>query len=188
MPTFDGDNLIITLDTPPGDQADLDATDDFYSEWKEWVLSSPQNHGYPPAFRTIGGDQLSATLDAGAYYFLRNDLGWRIRAAEKDATYYLSGNLVVEDTNLPAVIPSIGGYTIALIGLQPVTQGVEGITQIQSDVDTIIDILCNNGDIEVSPSGYPVGSKRITLYEDDGTTIRAQVLISADGLTRTRLV
>lgn len=193
MPTFDPQNLLIILDTPVGTVEDISVINDLYSYWKEWVLSTPQNQGYPPAFRTIGGDALSTVIDAGAYFFLRNDFGWRIRPAEKDADYYISGNLVVEDSTKPATVPTLGGYTTSLIGLQPVTQGLTNeigvsISTIEANTETTIDILCNNGSIEVSASGHPVNSKLITIFEDDMVTIKAQLLISADGLTRTRIV
>jgi hypothetical protein len=117
---FDGINLVITLN------AGVTNYDwgSIYKEWKQWQLSGHGNRGYPPAFRTTGGDSLNALLDQGAYYFLRNDLGWRIRPAEEDASHYPSGNLIPQDSNLPMLLPTIGAYTVGIFGLQPITQGI----------------------------------------------------------------
>jgi hypothetical protein len=119
---FDGPNLLITL--PPGTAGvgQIDAQD-VYSAWKAWVLVG-DNAKYPPAFRTIGGDPLSSIINAGAYYFLRNDFGWRMKPAEEDVNYYLTGNLAAQDTFQSILIPTEGDFTVAIFGLQPVTQGV----------------------------------------------------------------
>jgi len=127
MPIFDGDNLLITLDAPVGGVLELDVQVDLYSDWKEWVLTSPTNQGYPPAFRTIGGDALTPGIDAGAYYFINNADGWRIKPNESDHTVYAAGNLAPEDASLPVFIPTTGGFTVAVLGLQPITQSVEEI-------------------------------------------------------------
>jgi len=119
---INGETLIITLDPVVNGVLDVDVGKNLYTAWKTWVKQG--NMRYPAAFRTTGGDELTSIIDAGAYYFLRNDYGWRIRAYENDGTYYTVGNLAVQDTRLPAFIPTIGGYTAAILGLQPVTQGV----------------------------------------------------------------
>lgn len=118
--SFDGPNLLITLESGV---TELDVAE-IYSSWKEWVQSSWTNSKYLAAFRTVGGDPLSSIINAGAYYFLRNDYGWRIKPPEEDITIYLTGNLAVEDTALGAFNPTDGGFTAAILGLQPVTQGV----------------------------------------------------------------
>jgi len=117
--TFNGETLTITLESGI---TEVDVQGDLYEEWKTWMLSG--NMRYPAAFRTIGGDPLSAIINAGSYFFLQNNLGWRIKPPEEDITVYLTGNLAVEDTSLPAFIPTTGEYTAAILGLQPVTQGV----------------------------------------------------------------
>jgi hypothetical protein len=123
--TFDGDNLLITLNAG-GAVHSVNAETDLYSDWKEWVKLSSANAAHAPAFRTTGGDPLTPGIEAGAYFFLRNDLGWRIKPAEEDATITLTGNLAPEDSSLPIVIPTTGAYTVLVLGLQPITQGVEG--------------------------------------------------------------
>lgn len=117
--TFDGPNLTITLESGV---TSLDWID-VYSDWKRWV-NDGGGDPYPPAFRTVGGDPLSAVINAGAYFFLRNDLGWRIKPPEEDITILVTGNLALEDVNLPSILPTTGNFTAAVLGLQPVTQGV----------------------------------------------------------------
>jgi len=119
MPTFDGEALIITLDSGV---TNVNVQEDLYETWKVWMLAG--NMRFPPAFRTIGGDPLSAIINAGAYFFLQNDSGWRIKPPEEDITIYLVGNLAAEDTELPSIVATDGAYTAAILGLQPVTQGV----------------------------------------------------------------
>lgn len=62
------------------------------------------------------------------------------------------------------------------------TSAEQRLVLIQNNTSDMIDLLCNNADIVVNGNG----SRTVTIYEDDGITIRAQVTISADGLTRTR--
>lgn len=119
MPTYDGENLIITLDAGA---TNIDWID-VYSDWKDWLLSDPYNRAYPEAFRTTGGDPLNLFLNAGSYWFLRNDLGWRIRPPEENITILASGNLAPEDAAIDMFLPTVGAYTTQILGLQPVTQG-----------------------------------------------------------------
>jgi hypothetical protein len=126
---FNGNTLTITLDAPVAGVLDLDIGR-LYSEWKEWQLSSFQNMGYPPAFRTIGGDALTPGITAGAYYFLRNDYGWRIKTTEEDQTVYAAGNLAPQDSTLPILVPTTGDFTVGVFGLQPITQNVGDVLDI----------------------------------------------------------
>src|SRR3990172_3041023 len=120
MPTFDGENLIITLDSGV---LEIDVQEDLYEPWKQWVKSGA-NIRYPLAFRSDGGAPLSSIINQGSYFFLNNVAGWRIKPPEENITVYVTGNLAVEDTALPAVAPTTGAFTAAILGLQPVTQGV----------------------------------------------------------------
>ncbi len=151
MPTFDGPNLTITLDaaTPV-----VDVEADLYSEWKEF-FKTDDNSRFPLAFRTIGGDPLTGSLDAGAYFFLRNDLGWRIKPAEEDATINFVGNLAPEDVALPIIIPTTGAFTVLILGLQPVSQAV--------GLETIEKIIRNRTHTDPS-TGI------MTVFDNDGVT------------------
>jgi len=119
MPTFDGDNLIVTLDSGV---TEVDVREDLYEAWKDWLLGNNSNMKYPQLFRPVGGDPLTGELKAGTYFFWNNVAGWRLRPPEEDITTYLTGSLVAESTDLPIFIPTIGAFTAAIIGLQPVTQ------------------------------------------------------------------
>lgn len=71
--TFDGENRIIRVNEGV---TELDIKSDVYSDWKEWVKSMPDNAGWLPAIRTIGGDNTVAGQRAGDIYFLIND--WKL--------------------------------------------------------------------------------------------------------------
>lgn len=118
MPSFDGPNLIITLDSGV---TEVNVEVNLYSDWKEWVKLS-DNAKYPPAFRAIGGDPLTATLDAGSYFFLQNQYGWRIKPPEENINISFVGSLVGEDVTQDLFIPTTGAFTVSILGLQPITQ------------------------------------------------------------------
>jgi hypothetical protein len=117
--TFDGPATTITLESGVTDVDWLDV----YSDWKRWV-NDGGGDPYAPAFRVVGGDPLSPTLDAGSYFFLRNDLGWRIKPPEEDINIFVTGNLALEDLTKPSILPTTGAFTAAIIGIQPITQVV----------------------------------------------------------------
>lgn len=137
-PTFDGDNLVITLAAPVAGVVDLDVQVDLYSDWKEWMQASFQNMGYPPAFRTIAGDPLVGAANVSPYFFIRNDLGWRIRPFEADASINIVGNLIPQDASLPIAIETNGAFTVLGFGLQPQTQTIAvGSGVLPADIDAI---------------------------------------------------
>lgn len=87
--TFNGPDLLIELDA-----ATLSYTSQqIYSAWKEWVLSG--NANWPPAFRVTGGD-VAAGVKAPHFYYLRNDIGWRIKKPEATINARIEGNLLFE--------------------------------------------------------------------------------------------
>ena len=149
---FDGLSKTITPDTG---LTQLDSKD-LYSEWKQWV-GIGDNSKWPQAFDVLGGDELSPGINAGAYFFLRNDLGWRIKPAEITATVYIYGNLVPRDSALPIIIPTTGNYCVMYLGLQPITQSVETILTQQQ-------LAAYNGTVNVdtyhgsSGNAYPYGT------------------------------
>lgn len=107
MPTFDGTTLVITLDS--GITA-VNVADDLYKEWKLWQLAG--NMRYPAAFSTEGGQATTATGTVSAFYFLRNDVGWRIRPPEEDIEIFLEGNLYGTDPALPIRVMTIGNFNV----------------------------------------------------------------------------
>ena len=93
----------------------LDAEVDLYSDLKEdWVTNASGELGFEFPFRTVGGDPLPGGLEAGAFFFLRNDLGWRIRPYEGDHELIIMGNLYPEAIAYPMAVPTLGGYTVSI--------------------------------------------------------------------------
>jgi len=126
--TFDGPNLRIIL------EAGVDLVDvevDLFSEWKVWFKTG-DNSKHAFAFGSEGGGPLTPGIDQGAYFRFRNDLGWRIRPAEEDATVNFTGNLAPSDSTLPMTAPTLGGFTVLINGLQPITQNVDTIIDEQT--------------------------------------------------------
>lgn len=156
--TFSGTERLVVLD--PG-VINFDVQD-LYSDWKEFTVSG-SNLKFAPAFRTIGGDPLSVGIDAGAYFFLQNQVSgtstgnWRLKPAEADATVSIAGNLVAQDSTLPLAIPTAGDFTVLLLGLQPITQNVDTIlTEVQDAAyGDAVTIDTTNGEAGTS---FPVGT------------------------------
>lgn len=190
--TFDFTNLRIIL--PPGDVT-IEVERDLYSAWKRAVNLNSTNMGAPPAFRpSVGGDSLSPGIEAGAYFFLQNQDGWRIRPAEEDATVTFTGNLAAEDPSLPLTVPTIGAFTVLLNGLQPITQSVETLLLAQQDSnyrgEVWIDLSGNTTgtDFPVGTASEPVdnlidafilstrlGTRKFVVVSSDVTLDRALV-------------
>jgi len=126
MPTiFDGDNLIVTLPEPDAfGVLQLSWREDVYEAWKDWLLGNGSNFTYAKLFDTFGGNQLTPSLNAGAYFVVQNQRGWRFRPFEADHTVYAVDNLPAQDSLLPIMIPTIGGFTVLLDGIRPNTEGV----------------------------------------------------------------
>jgi len=124
MPTFDGSNLLIVLDASI---AEVDAKADLYSAWKAW-LKVGANAKYSLAFDTVGGDSTTAAGAVSPFFFLRNDLGWRIRPAEEDANVTIVGNLYGRDPALPVFVPTSGAYTVLIAVDRDASSVVETVT------------------------------------------------------------
>jgi len=151
---FDYETLVITL---PTGETEIQVERDLYSAWKRSQLAEddPETGAYP-AFRTTGGDPLTPGIDAGSYFFIRNDLGWRIRPAEEDATVLFSGNLAPEDSTLDILIPTIGNYSVLINGLQPITQNVDTLLVAQQTSSYANRVVIDTA-TGTSGTSYPVG-------------------------------
>ena len=105
---FDGPNLLITLESAI---TTVDAEEALYSDWKEWFKTDPNSKHFL-AFDTTGGDTVDAVTgkEVSAYFFLRNDLGWRIKPPEEDIEITIVGNLYPRDSTLPMLVPTTGGF------------------------------------------------------------------------------
>lgn len=121
MPTFDGDNLIMTLDAT----ANQNIIDDWYGPWKDWMLSSPLNRKFPQLFLSEGGGPVDATKSQASYIRANNDAGWRVRPPEQDIEIAYTGNLVRTNDSLPIFIPTVGSYSTQVFNVQPIAQTAE---------------------------------------------------------------
>jgi len=177
--TFDGPNLRIIL---PSGVTDIDVQVDLYSDWKEWV-NIGDNAKYPIAFTTSGGDPLTPGLVAGAYYFLQNQSGWRIRPPEEDITIFFDGNLAPADTDDPMFVVTIGNFNTQIINIQPITQSVSTLLALQQTTQTEVHLIKQ---VTAGKAVVSLDDQTITIYDDDDITVLATYSVSIDTRTRTR--
>jgi hypothetical protein len=120
--TFDGQNRIVTLASglPAASGVNItDAESEIYSEWKRWIAIS-DNTKFAPAFRTIGGDPLGGGVDAGAYFFLQNQVrstaegGWTIKPPEHSGDFEIVGNIFGEDATQPVFSGTSGTFNTSV--------------------------------------------------------------------------
>jgi len=110
--TFDGVAQTITLGYD-GPLTEFAAAD-LYSEWKRWVQLG--NAQYQPAFgESVGGNALGGGVSLSGYYFVRNDLGWRIVHSNYDYQITLTGDLYPTDPNTPFVEATPDPYSVQFI-------------------------------------------------------------------------
>ena len=92
-----------------------------YVAWADWVALG-DNAKYPPAFRSVGGDELGGGLLIPPYYFLTH--GWRVRPMEADQTLTVDGNLFVDGGGDP-IVPTLGTFNVLTKLVVPVqAQGI----------------------------------------------------------------
>lgn len=115
--TFDTDNLLILLDqvAPVSSKVEIDTQVDLYSDAKEdWAsVAAFMNFEFP--FTTVGGDEIGAGREVGDYYFLRTDLGWRIRPYEADHELTITGNLYPYTPGDTMIVPTSSAATVAVL-------------------------------------------------------------------------
>ena len=190
---FDFTSLIISAKT----SGTYSAENDLYSDWKELVQANFGGNaaGAPPAFsESIGGNPVGGGKQVAPYFFLRNDLGWRLRPPEEDGETTIEGNLFATDINKNIVTPTLGGFTQVLrLLISPdaltVTTGVSGLTTAESEALLFIQKLLRNKLITnpvgsgVTTLGSPevsVPEGTVTLFDDDGTTVLLQADLFED--------
>ena len=105
--TIDGAAKLIALDSVGAyDAADI------YAAWKEWAIAGGLR--YAPAFDTTGGDGIGGGERIAPYYFLRNDLGWRIVPPGQSGEVVVNGNLFPRDASAPVYNPAPGGVSVLI--------------------------------------------------------------------------
>lgn len=183
--TFDGPNLLIIL---PAATATIDAKVDLYSDWKEFVKVGA-NAKFLKAFDTTGGDPTQPTQDVAAYFFLRNDLGWRIRPAEENAEVSIVGNLYARESTLPIFVPTVGAFT-ALVTIERSVNALEVQTGGGGGFDPVTDLVEPNTTYEeaqriilAAAAGLlsGAGTKNVKIRDINNSKNRIDAVVDEEG-------
>jgi hypothetical protein len=109
--SFNGATKVITIGYD-GPLTTVTAAD-IYSRWKDWVAAG--NAQFEQAFsESVGGNELGGGVSLSGYYFIRNDIGWRIKPSENDYELTVSGDLYPADANTAFIIPPTGDFTVLI--------------------------------------------------------------------------
>lgn len=188
LATFDGVNLNVNIPSTGGDPITMDAQEDFYEPWKDFLrqgaaAGNMNNKRFPQTFRPIAGDEIiTGGIKYAGMFFLRNDLGWRLQLPDEDVTLIITGNMALQDTTLP-FFRARAGRTGAILGLATFvtnaaldTQIVEGTRTFQEALRLILAAAA--GDVAV-PASFP-GSLTIVDPETKAKT-RITATVDANG-------
>jgi hypothetical protein len=168
--TFDFTTLVIKAQ----DFVTMDAGPDIYSEWKRLLQALPSSlrMGAPPAFDvSVGGNPIGGGQSVSPYFFVRNDLGWRIEPAAGSGELTIQGNLFPFDLTVPAFQADTGGGTV-LIRQQVSPQSITDAGQLAA-LSLLNQLQLNK--LETDPV-----SGTITLYDDDDVTVLLQADLFED--------
>ena len=168
----------------------LDWNKDVYSLAKQKWIDDDAFTRHPFPFRVIGGDPLTATQKAPAFFFMQNgttdvfgqNAGWRFRPAEQDHTVLITDNVVQESLTDQIFVPTVSGFTVLIRGDVFLAQTIEiagGLTTLQDDRLKRID-RATIGRVVVA-----VNDQNVTIYDDDGVTPLVNLVVSVDGRERT---
>lgn len=139
---FDGINKLVILPSI----GSFDVKANLYSAWKEWVAQGA-NAKFLPAFETTGGDAIGTGQEIAPYFFLRNDLGWRLQMPNASGDITLSGNLFARDPNTTLFVAAAGfdAFLRLEVSSQAIAvtqeQQIQKLDQIQSYTNLIPAIL-----------------------------------------------
>jgi hypothetical protein len=138
---FDGYSRIIYI---ASGVTDINAKEDIYEAWKEWVLASPeQGTGmtWPKALSVLGGDPVTDVQNVGTTLFLEN--GWRIQPAASGDAYTLTvvGNLYTRETGENPFLFAEGVSTSLVRSniVDLITIEAASVAITQADIDAIVD-------------------------------------------------
>ena len=122
--TFDPTTRVIAVN--PGVRT-LDVLRDLYSEAKRQWLTDPVLRRLAFPFRIFGGDPLTDSLTAGAFIFLQNQDGWRVRPDDVNHELVVVGNLYPESLTNAVFLPALNGATVSVyLERSSLTQVVQG--------------------------------------------------------------
>jgi hypothetical protein len=179
---FDPATRRIVLDSTSASATEI------YSRWVDWVATS-DNSKYPPAFRTLGGDDLGDGLSVSPYFFLAN--GWFVRPMEQSQTLVITGNLFVDGGGDP-VVPTLGVFNVLTKLIVPVqaqgisTGGTTAPTALQNadavrdnlaaELLRVVELALLHGLVAGSPlvvntTTRSAGSVSQSISEGSGTTV-----------------
>lgn len=146
--TFDGANRIIYVNP---EVTELDIKIDVYSNWKEWIKAVPENAGWLPAIRTIGGDPTITGEFAGDIYFLIN--GWKIYldltkvritgalfSDDFDSAYYTYNGI----TQYPAQVSSIVVGSAQLADSESISNSLSSIQSTTTSTNTTVNSISSS--------------------------------------------
>lgn len=190
--TFDLPNRLII-----GNAAEIDVNGFLSLNWNQDVYSLAKQkwatddnfarHPFP--FRVIGGDPITATQTAPAFFFMQNgtldvfgqNAGWRFRPAEQSHTVLIEDNVVQESLTDPVFVPTVGGFTVLIRGDVFLAQTVEtpALTSLEQLRLRRIDRAV------VGRAIVSLDDQTVTIFDDDNTTPLVTLNVSTDGRTRT---
>lgn len=157
---FDFTNLTITA----ADFADIDAEKDIYSTWKTLLLTGPAalNVGAPIAFNeSVGGNPIGGGKEISPYFFVRNDLGWRIRPATGSGELQITGNIFAFDLTLPLFTSNGAGTVLIKQVVSP-----QSITDVSAVADLAQLIQFARNKLHTNPI-----TGKIQLHSDDSLSV-----------------
>lgn len=184
---YDPVNKIVQLtETPLTGEASLDVQIDLYSDAKEdWLVDSSLSKFTFP-WTSIGGQDVGGGKLAGQLFFLRNDLGWRIRPYNDiDHQLLLEGNIFATDATQDILVPGTGEYSVLVLNTRSnlaTTIGLQGMTATESASLANVEKILRNKTVTDPLSGTQV------IYDDDGISIlyEAELYEDATGVQRYR--
>lgn len=165
--TFNGYDKTITIEYG-GAVTDMEATE-IYSAWKEWVADG--NAQFLPAFGdAVGGNPLGGGVSLAGYYFLRNDLGWRITHANNNYEIRIAGDLYPADPSGSFIQHGDDPFAVTFVLQRSAASyvsetGVSGLLPAEAQALALIEKLLRNRR-ETNPS-----TGKQTIYDDDGVTV-----------------
>jgi len=120
--------IIQLLDAPVGGLSDISVPYDLYSRLKDDWHSTPNLRKLHFCFSTEGGTTVTPVKKSGAYFFLRNDLGWRLRPYDANQELTIDGMLYPSDISIPMILTPAGRTIIIFNERSNLAQSVQAET------------------------------------------------------------
>lgn len=182
--SFDPDRFMIEeVDNSPTQQTSTQVIE-AYSEWKDWAKDLvADNLKYAPAFRVVGGDPISPSLNLGSTFFLTNS--WKLKPAEYSHQWELIGNLFADPFTNDVVIPTDGAYTVLTILARSnlVDSSVARLDLAQLQEAVFIDTVSGNDSANGSPTA-PVQTETRAYEIAQEENLRAFSILGNISLSR----